>query len=259
MSDEYTGTPESEEQPSHDGADSQHENNGGGEEPLASFLDAYDLGEVDDPQARAVAESFVKRVNAGYTRQRQEDTQAIRDAQQAQTIVDGLMDPRSQAEVARLLGLQLAQEEADDELDEDFELRDPRYDALKAEFDQDRSVRLAEQRQQLENQYITGEVWAIEQELGVEFSEDELDALEALVEQVRDQNGAPDVRGAFRILDAAGSAYHTRASKPRPPKPRAPRRPGGGSAGERTVDLSDPEARREVMLAAARHLRASSE
>jgi hypothetical protein len=258
MSDEFTGTDlEDEDQPSLD-EPTLEENQGDDEGETASFLDAYDLGDVPE-EARPVAEATIKRLNAAYTRQRQEDTQVVREAQQAEQILDGLLDPQRRDGVAKALGLELTQRE-EEELDDEFELRDPRVDQLKAEWDQERQVTAAEKRVAAENAFVTEEVEKLQGKLDREFSDEELDVLLALSfsDQYRDERGVPSVESAFRVLDAA-IAGGKAAPKPKPkPKPKA-RRMGGGSAGERTVDLSDPEARKEVMLAAWRHAKASSE
>jgi hypothetical protein len=245
------------DQPSPDDADSQVENNGDDAGDEASFLDAYDLGEVTDPQARATAEAYIKRVGAGYTRQRQQDTQAVRKAKEAEAILDGLLDPERQTGVAQALGLTLAQAEAltDDFADEFVDPND-RIDALEQQLSQQQEVTAAERRAQAENAYVTEQVQTLESKLGAEFVDEEVEALYLFADENRDEKGAPDVEAANRLLDAVVAARMARASKPRP---RAPRRPGQGSAGERQVDLDDPEKRLEAGLAAARSVLASSE
>lgn len=250
------------DQPSPEAIDSP-ENNGGGEgsQQESSFLDDYDLGEVSD-EARPAVEAYVKRLSAGYTRQRQQDAQVVRSAQDAQLIVDALMDPERRGPVAEMLGLDLSPQEEED-LEEEFDFRDPRVDALLAQQQQDREVSAAEERVKAENAYVTEQIEGLEGRLQrdladpkFEFSDEELEALYLFADEHRNEQGAPDVEAAFRLLEALGGSYHQRASKPRP---RPPRRVGGGGAGEQTVDLSDEEKRQEVMARAGAIARASSE
>lgn len=248
-------------QPSPDGTDSQLENNGGGEgSGESSFLDDYDLGGVPEAAQPAV-EAWVKNLQAGYTRQRQADTQAVREAEQAQSIIDGLVNPATRANVAQALGLELAPEE-EEELDDEFDFRDPRVDDLLAKQQQSEQLSAARERIGLENQYVTEQIEGLEDKLGLSedagtaFSDEELSLLYLLADENRDQKGVPSVEAAYRILAAAGSSYRVRATKVRP-KP--PRRLGGGGAGEQTVDLSDPEARVEAMARAGAAAMASSQ
>jgi hypothetical protein len=254
MSDIDTGTDlDLEDQPSSEDPTLDDENQGDDEGTESSFLDDYDLGDVPE-EARPVAEAAIKRLNAAYTRQRQQDAQVVRDAQQSQQIVDGLLDPQTRTGVAEALGLELTQEE-EAELDDEFGV-DPneRIDALEQRLAQKEQLSAAEARTQAENGYVTEQIAGLEQKLGSEFSDEEIELLYLLADEHRDQKGAPDVESAYRILDAVGAG---KRAKPKP-KPKV-RRMGGGSAGERQADLSDEEERKEVMLAAWRAAKASSE
>lgn len=250
-------------EPSPDGGHSPDGNQAGGEEPESSFLDDYDLGDVP-AEARPTAEAAVKRLNAAYTKRRQQDAQVVREAEQSQLIVNGLLNPETQAAVAEKLGLQLAQEEAEAELEDDeFDFRDPRVDGLLAQQEQDRQVTAAVERERAENTYVTEQISKIETRLqkeysnpNIEFSDEEIELLYLLADEHRDQNNVPDVESAYRILDSAGASIGARGPKPRR---QAPRRVGGGKAGEQTVDLSDEEARQEAMAAAGAAARASAQ
>lgn len=243
-------------QPSPDDATPEDGNQAADEGSESSFLDDYDLGEVPE-EAKPVAEAAIKRLNAAYTRKTQADAQVLRDAEQAQMIVDGLMDPDRAPAIAQALGIQIPAPGGKVEPDE-FEFEDPieRIEALEQKLDQQSQVSAAEKRVQAENAYVTEQVESLETKLGVEFVDEEVELLYLLADENRDQNGAPDIEAANRLFDAAVAARHARASKPRP---RAPRRPGQGSAAERKVDLDDPEKRLEAGIAAAQATLASSQ
>lgn len=254
MSEENTDSLEVEDQSSPEDA-TPDDGNQAAAEGESSFLDDYDLGEVPD-DVRPVAEATIKRLNAAYTRKRQEDAQAVRDTQQAQTIVDGLLDPDRAPAILQALGLQVPAPDQGDDLGPEFDDPIERIEGLEAKLAERDEVSAAERRIQAENAYVTEQITTLESKLGVEFDDEEVALLYLLADENRDQQGAPDVEAANRLLDAAVAARTTRAAKPRP---RVPRRPGQGRAGERQVDLDDPEKRLEAGIAAAMAVRASSD
>jgi len=228
---------------------------GDGEVP--SFLDEYDLGEVPE-EGREAVEAHIKRISGAYTRQRQQDTQAIRDAKQHEEIVQGLLNPQTQASVAQALGLPLGQE-YEDALYEDDEFGvDPavqeQLDAMRGELSQRDELAAAAEAEQAENLQIAEGLEQIERQTGTELTDEEVDVLTALAEEHPDENGVPDVQAGFRALDAivAGRIQGMRTRKP-------PRRTGSGGPGNPKVDLNDPDQQMEAMEAAVAAARASGE
>lgn len=242
------------DQPSPDDEHSQTGNQPGGEEEeVPDFLSTYDLGDVPE-EARPVAEAAVKRLQAAYTKQRQEDTQAVREAQQAQLIVDGLADPQRAPAILDALGIAPgAEEEEEDDL---FADPNDRIDALEAELAQRDELVQAESRVRAENAHVTQQIESLEDELGAEFTDEEIGLLYMLADENRDAQGNPDVKAAHTVLDAVASTAQQRLIAS---KKRAPRRMGRGAAADRQVDLTNPEKRRAAMEEAAAAARASLE
>jgi hypothetical protein len=221
---------------------------------VPDFLGTYDLGDVPE-EAKPVAEAAVKRLTAAYTKQRQEDTQAVREAQDAQRIVDALADPQRAPAILQALGVSTGFEE---EEDDEFAFEDPndRIDALHAEIRQRDEIAQAESRVREENAYVTQQIESLEDKLQTEFTEEEISLLYMLADENRDAQGNPDVKAAHTMLDALAATANQRLIKA---KSRAPRAMGKGTVGDRQVDLNDPKARRKLMEAAADAARVSSE
>lgn len=259
MAEEEEPEPGEEESPTPDAENPDDPDNQGEEEP--SFLDDYDLGEVP-PEARSTVEAYVKRLSGAYTKQRQQDTQAVREAENAKTIVEALHDPELAPIVLQRLGIQAAAAaEDDEELEwEEGDGPDPnqRIDELRAELAERDQLAQQEQLVKAENAYVTEQIEHLEEELKAEFSDEELEVLYVLAEENRDGNGAPDVKAAHRIMEGLGASVQRRVAKQ---KLGAPRGVGRGKAGTRQVDLTKetPEERRQRMAEAAEAVVASRE
>lgn len=248
---------EDEVQPSPDDEHSPDGNQPGGEEEevSADFLDTYDLGDVPE-EARPVAEAAVKRLQSAYTKQRQQDTQAVREAQQAQLIVDGLADPLRAPAILQALGVNPTGEFDEEEDDEFFADPNDRVDALEAQLAQRDQIAQAEERARAENTQVTQQIEKLEDDLQTEFTDDEIGLLYMYADEYRDAGGNPDVAAAHKVLDAIASTAQQRLIKA---KGRAPRRMGKGAVADRQVDLNNPEKRRAAMERAAESARASLE
>lgn len=233
-------------------------------EESPSFLDEYNVGEIADPEARAVAESYVKRVGGAYTRQRQADSQTVQEAQQYEEIVQGLMDPAKAPAIAEALGIDLGQAEETFPGGEDFgfDEADPNEiaAALRQEFQGALSQRdqalEAQQVEQAETVHIAEGIERLEDKSGLNFSEEEIDYLSEQAERIRDGQGNPDVGAAFRLLESLASNAQNRLIKR---KTGVPRRMGKGVPANEKVDLTDETQRRAAMAQAAAVYRASGE
>lgn len=254
LNDELEDEEEGEDQSSLDDEHPQDGDQPDDEDAEASFLDAYDLGEVPE-EARPVAEAAVKRLQAAYTKQRQSDTEAVREAQQAQLIVDGLADPQRAPAILQALGVST---EIGEEEDDEFAFADPndRIDALEAELRQRDQLAEAEGRVQAENALVTEQIEALEDELQAEFTDEEVGLLYMYASEYRDAQGNPDVKAAHKVLDAIAATAQQRLIKS---KGRAPRRMGKGAVADRQVDRDNPQERRAAMERAAAAARASLE
>lgn len=252
-----------EEQPSSGDEHSPNEENqptDGDEE--SSFLDDYDLGDVPE-EARPVAEAAVKRLQSAYTKQRQQDTQAVREASEAQSVVEALTDPQRAPAVLQALYPDQARAILDAfgpeaGAEEEFAFDDPndRIDALEAQLRQRDEVAQAEDRVRAENAFVTEQINALEDELGTEFTEDEIGLLYMYADEYRDARNRPDVKAAHKVLDGIVATAQQRLIKS---KGRAPRRMVKGAAADRQVDLSNPEQRRAAMEQAFAAAQASSQ
>jgi len=240
--------------------DDEHPQNGdqpgAEEEEVPDFLGAYDLGDVP-PEARPVAEATVKRLTAAYTKQRQEDTQAVRNAQAWQEVVEGLQDPELAPGIAQRLGLQLGDVE-DDEIDLGFEDHDPheRIDLLEGQLAERDQLDQARQLVAQENNSVADQLEELEKTLDMDFSEEEVANLYMLADEHRNAQGEPDLKAALKVHEGTVAAAQQRIAKA---KLKAPLRMARGRAGTRQVDLKKetPEERKERMAAAVDAVAAS--
>jgi hypothetical protein len=236
------------------GAEAPEEDQPAAEEE-ESFTDSYNPDELSD-EARPVYEAAYKKLHADYTKKRMSDAEAVRNAKEAQLIVEGLLDPNRRGSIAEALGLQLAQEEAEEQLLDEFDDPNERIDALQSELARRDELAQATQRMQEENAHVTQQIERLEDdlnldEIGLPFTDDELGMLYLYAEEFRDAEGNPDVRAAHKVLDSLAANHVRRAAEIRK---RAPRRMGNGSAAQRQVDLSTEEARVDAGVRAAQQL-----
>ncbi|HEX6456237.1 MAG TPA: hypothetical protein VF009_06925 [Solirubrobacterales bacterium] len=226
----------------------------GGEEPEA-FTDAYNPDDLPD-EVRPVYEAAYKRLQSDYTKKRQTDAEQVREAQAAQRIVEGLQDPQRAPAILQALEVPTGEE---DEFDlSEFEEPDPneRINLLEAQLAQQAEMSQQQAAVQAENRYVGEQIAALEDELDVEFTDDEIGLLYMYADEYRDENNAPDVKAAHRVLDAIATTAQQRLVKG---KAGAPRRMGQGTAARTKVDLKDPNQRLKAMEEAADATRASAE
>lgn len=226
----------------------------GGEEPEA-FTDAYNPDELPE-EARPVYEAAYKRLQADYTKKRQTDSEQVREAQAAQRIVEGLQDPQRAPAILQALEVPVGEE---DEFDlSEFEEPDPnqRISALEEQLAHRDEQTQAQAQVQAENRFVGEQIAALEDELDTEFTDDEIGLLYMYADEYRDEQNAPDVKAAHRVLDAIATTAQQRLVKG---KAAAPRRIGQGTAARAKLDRRDPNQRLKAMEEAAEVARASSE
>jgi hypothetical protein len=153
-----------------------------------------------------------------------------------------------EAEREQWLQAQQEPEEEGDEYEYDYEDSVARQEiaelkALLAQRDQETQQYLAAER---ETAFVNTEIERLEkeqQEVVGEFSDDEWETLGVLSERFRKEDGTPDVDRAFEHLFG-------KIVKPRREKyvsTKKARKPGSGSAAAQSIDLDDPQVRREYM------------
>jgi hypothetical protein len=147
----------------------------------------------------------------------------------------------------RLAAFEQAQQPEDDEEDYEYEYEDPvarrELAELKALIASQQEETQQRQQAEQENHYVNSEIETLEKELEEEFSDDEWNTLGILSERFRDEDGKPDVRVAYKTLFEG-------VLEPRKQKwvktKRSPKVSSGPAAAQ-SIDLDDPQTRREYM------------
>src|SRR5437879_2364197 len=149
-------------------------------------------------------------------------------------------DPELRGLAAEALGIQL-QEEEQLELDEAQQLAQ-RLDQLEKFFVQNQQETQTHANQEAEIDFLDAEMTALEEAGGFEFTEAEVKTLASLADRLRTDEGAPDVRAAFSLLEEAAKEVSTRQVKSK----KAPQ-VQTGAAGEPELDFKDENARVAAM------------
>lgn len=132
-------------------------------------------------------------------------------------------------------------EEYEDE-DDDF-FADPRVDVLLAERQAEQYERQQMQMHDAQVDVVNDGLEALEKSTGREFTQEEVDAVGDLAMNMLDQNGMPQVEGAYnRIATLVSSRRDSQKERKRQARP-AP----SGRAGDKEVDLSDQDTRRRAL------------
>jgi hypothetical protein len=147
----------------------------------------------------------------------------------------------------QLAAYQQAQQPEEDEEDYEYEYEDPvarrELAELKALIASQQEETQQRQQAEQENHYVNSEIETLEKELEEEFSDDEWNTLGILSERFRDEDGKPDVRVAYKTLFEG-------VLEPRKQKwvktKRSPKVSSGPAAAQ-SIDLDDPQTRREYM------------
>jgi hypothetical protein len=229
-----------------------------------SFIDSFNLDDVPE-DARPHVEALQKEWKANYTQKRQADkqevTEARREAEQAQQLQDALRNPEVAPMVLKQLGytekeiLEMFgyQPEEDDDLQPD---ETERLDRLEQSLSKREAADQAAQQEEAVTDYIAEQIEALETEAGREFDAEEHQLLDTFARANADQQGYPNVKGGYGLLSGILS---NREKALLDPKRTTQRPPGNGSSASRTVDLSKetPEQRRERMADAVSASQAS--
>jgi len=221
-------------EPTPDDVHSEERPNPGGEEDAESFTD-YDLDSLEG-DARKAAEAAQRRMQADYTRKTQELSQQSQEASQYQAIVDGLFDPERAPEILRILGIDVGK--ADDDLLSEADLyEEPQTEQELQELRQriEERDRFDEEREIVdqEDAQIAEGIESWEKEHDEEFSKDEIEFVYLYSDQLRDEQGRPNVKGAIDLLEGIVAERQQRWIESK----KAPRRARPGKPASRQVDL----------------------
>lgn len=167
--------------------------------------------------------------------------------------IEGRNGPEKQAEALRQYGVDLDDEEDDDEplgeYDEEFddELRDPleEIDEVRSTLQEREEAEKEAQLAAAERDYIEEAVEELEgpERFNIELSDEEYELVVHHALANRDaHDGRPDLEGGFKALQAAQEAARTRFAKARDDVPIPPI----GAEGEPKVDMKDKEARQKL-------------
>lgn len=224
-------------------------------------LPEFDYSGIPDDQ-RETVEGRIKGFQAKFTQAQQGLAETRREAEHNAQVLEALRS--GNPDVRRALLGQLGLDEQavlgmfGYELPEQEEFDDPddqlRHEVqeLRQERETEKQARDRETQEEAVTDYIAGELEALENKVGVEFDAEDHKVLDALSRQFpKDVGGrlVPDIEGAYALFSGATKRGNKRLLSG---KENVPRRPGGGNAGSRTVDLSKetPEQRRERMAGA---------
>lgn len=258
MSDEVA--PASEQDQPIDAPEAPETDQPSGEE---SFTD-FDTSQIPEDADREWLAQRYQQMQADYTRKTQGVSEARREAEnaaQSNQIVEALRSKNPQVAVAILgqlgydpeevLGMYgYSLEDGEDEFVDPDEQFQNEFQQFRQEWEFEKEARQRQENEQAVEQYIGSEIKSLEAELGYELSKEEREGLDAYSRAFPKEEAGrliPDVKGAHEFLSGIVKAGNKRLIAG---KENAPRKPGGGSAGSRTVDLSKetPDQRRERMM-----------
>lgn len=155
------------------------------------------------------------------------------------TAAEGQQGPEAQAQALRQLGIEVQEEEAEEETEPNWVDPDQRIDQLEARLTQREEAEQQAHFAQLEDQYIKSTLGEIEGKENSKLSEAETRVVRNAALANRLEDGRPDLQGAFDdlkgIKSAAAEEYRASKNTPTPPL---------GSVGEEKFDPRDPKSRR---------------
>lgn len=135
-----------------------------------------------------------------YQNLQPEYTRATQEAAQYRQVVEALRsdDPEVRAQAAEHLGLEFDAEEQEP-LDDVEELR-KELQEIKGWRDEQTQVQRTNAQREAEINYMDTQFDALEKQEGREFTDKEVEAVAKLAQQMRDDEGHPNVDGAFKFL-----------------------------------------------------------
>lgn len=183
-----------------------------------------------------------------YNDLRPQYDRTMAQVQQYEQFIGSLQDPETQSEALRALGLELSQEEEDEllgDLEDDEQRFDPRVDQLVEAFNTQQQEAEQAQVQELEAEFLDQAISTIESKEG-SLSDSEVETLVQLADRMRDDDGIPDVEGAYAQLKSVSDAFNSRYLESKKASRLDP-----GTAGSESVDLSDPNTLDRVLAETA--------
>lgn len=248
---------------------------GGGTEPGSEedFIGSFDLDTVD-PAARPAVEALQKDWQGQYTQRRQADraevTEARREAEQSQALIQGLRDPSTMPHYLQLMGIDLSDPqtlellgvqapargggEVDDELRQlledggDEDELEARLAALEGERQTEKQEREAQKVEDALDELADTELEKIEGEWGRELDDYEDAIIRQRAEASPGPDGLPDYESAATLLKSwLASREQLWAEQRSQPGRGAP----GGRPGGKALDVNKDEDRAEIGLASA--------
>lgn len=221
-----------------------------------SFTDAFDPSTLPE-EARGAYEDAYKRLQADYTRKRQEESATVKEAESATQLISALNNPETRDDallwvfqslgeeafqaVASKLGYELdgQSQETEDPPQESF--HDPRVDQLLAEKQESEHQA---QLDQIESD-INSKIDALDKQAKTALTQEEKEDIFALVLTLDPTAEGPDVEAAFTRFTGH---FDRRLKALRERKKDVPAPPNSGSPGVPTTPVGDGKARRSHAL-----------
>lgn len=162
-----------------------------------------------------------------------EERQQLREAQE---VYEALQDPDKQADALRRLGIELEDDDYEDEVEDPYEAR---IAALEQRYQQSQESAQQQQLEQAEHAFVVDGLQKLQQKTGREFTDEELDTLGHLSTALRDTEGFPDVDAAYERIYATVLPNERKRWEGQKDAPQAPQ----GSASSEVPDLDTPQGR----------------
>lgn len=217
-----------------------------------SFTDSFNPEELPE-DARSAYEDAYKKMQADYTRKTQEIAESRREAEDAMEFISALQDPEYRDQALRLLGVELDAKEAEGDDEEEWLTENERLDRIEQALESQAEQTQQAELEAMEDQFLDQEFTKLEKQIGRDLTDEEAELLfvTATHPAFRDKKGMPDVEAAFERINGLEKGAQQRYVESK----KAPRAPLG-SAGTKSVDLNDDEARTAAL---AQIIEASSE
>ena len=202
--------------------------------------DEGDSPEVEETPADESQDSTAETYEKRYNDLRAQYDRIHPRYSQYEQFIGNLRNPETQAEALRALGFDL---EDDAEPDDDYTDPEDRYEQRFAQIEQflqqEAEAKAQADYEKLERQYLDEQVAEIAKSESVELTAEEREAVEGLADRMRDEDGIPDVKGAYELLSRAAEARQKRYVKSK----KAPK-VELGAAGTEKLDMADEDVRR---------------
>lgn len=177
-----------------------------------------------------------------YENLQPEYTRASQEAAQSRELIEALRsdDPQLRTQALEAIGLEFDEPEPEP-LDDVEELRQKLSD-LDAWRQEQTQVQQTNAQREAEIGYMDEQFDALEKQSGQEFTDDDIELVGRLAQQMRDDKGRPDVSGAHARLQA-----YLDVATPRRVATKKAAQVQAGAQGAKELDFSDKRARRQAM------------